>query len=286
MSKMSPSDRSRAKPSFMVEGRDGDDRFRMVEDELAYIAGKFTAHLHAAEYHRQKQQAKARNAETIDSISRPIVGRMTPAVSTKHSRLEKTRKRRDGLRRALANGKGGGLDVESDEEEAPWVGTSLQGLMEAPQGSGSGVRLSRLASVGLGTKAASGIRPAPGGERAQAGTPAVRAPRPGYARPRAAGDRPPRASAPPTRQATWPQQLGVSREETLVLAPRVQDEMAVVPIISDSDDDLIASLRRKRREGRAPREARRSRVPPSSSATAQVHDRKPEADSDIIPSFL
>lgn len=270
----------------MVEGLDEDDKFRMVEDELAYIAGKFTAHLHAAEYHRQKQQAKSRNAETIDTISRPVVGRMTPGVSAKHSRLEKTRKRKDGLRRAIASGKGVGVDVESDEEEAPWMGTSLQGLMEAPQGSGSGVRLSRLASVGPGTKAASGTRPAPGGERARAVTPVVRGPRPGYARPRAAGDRPPRASAPPARQSTWPQEPLVSREETVVPAPRAQDEMAIVPIISDSDDDLIASLRRKRREGRAPREARRGRAPPASSAPPQNHDRKPEADSDIIPSFL
>lgn len=272
----------------MLEGLDEDDRFRMVEDELVYIAGKFTAHLHAAEYHRQKQQARTRNAETIDSISRPVVGRMTPGVRAKHSRLEKTRKRRDGVRRALANGKGRGLDVES-EDEAPWMGTTLQGLMEAPQG--SEVRLSRLASVGPGIKPATGVRraaPAPVG-RTRAATPVSRPPAPGHANPRAVISRPPRATAPPARQATWPSKPGGSKEPA-VPAPRAQDEIAIVSILSDSDDDLIASLRRKRREGRAPRGARSGKAQPSSSttatATAQSHDRKPEADSDIIPSFL
>lgn len=40
------------------------------------------------------------------------------------SKEDEIRRRRDGLRRTLADGKGSGLDVESDEE-APWVGTSL-----------------------------------------------------------------------------------------------------------------------------------------------------------------
>ncbi|SPO03224.1 uncharacterized protein DNG_05906 [Cephalotrichum gorgonifer] len=138
--------------TFMSEGVEGDDKYRMVEDELLFIAGRFTAHLHAAEYHRQKQEAKAHNAATIDSISRPVVARMTPSVKAKHERRAKERKRSDGLRRALANGKEGGLDVKEAEDESPWIGTSLQGLMEESRGSVE--RLSGLTWAEPSTKAA------------------------------------------------------------------------------------------------------------------------------------
>ncbi|MBE3050024.1 hypothetical protein IMZ48_47490 [Candidatus Bathyarchaeota archaeon] len=131
-----------------------DDRVRMVEDELFSVANRFTAHLHAAEYQRQKREAKTRNAGTIDSISRPVVGRMTPSVRSKQERAAKTRVRRDGVRKAIANARDGGLDADSeDEEESPWMGMSLQGLMETDVHQGPSARLSRLTSVGLNTKA-------------------------------------------------------------------------------------------------------------------------------------
>jgi len=137
----------------MVDGYDNDDRFRMVEDELFAIAGKFTAHLHAAEYQRLKHQAKTRNADTINSISRPVVVRMTSGVKAKHERLAKEKRRQEGLKRAIANGKRKGLDLDS-EDESPWKGTSLQGLMESP--TKSSIRLSRVGASSSGTRAAAG----------------------------------------------------------------------------------------------------------------------------------
>lgn len=317
----------------MVEGLEEDDRFRMVEDELSFIAGKFTAHLHAAEYHRQKQQAKVRNADTIDTISRPVVGRMTPGVRAKQDRLAKTRRRRDGVRKALANGRDGGLDVDS-EGESPWMGTSLQGLMEVPPGSDT--RLSRLASVGLSTKAAArssqvaqevadrapAIRPrakAMGrGTRARAvsddttdgeddlDVPAKRSTFPVVPSPRPAASRAtdqdavPRAhptAHPPQRHSTWASKQGESIRDTNKPASRShQNQATIVSLLSDSDDDLFASLRRRRQESKTPRGTRWGNPRPapfSSSTTSAVtpaagreHGKKPEGNNDIIPSFL
>jgi hypothetical protein len=134
----------------MVDGYGNDDKFRMVEDELFAIAGKFTAHLHAAEYQRLKRQAKARNADTINSISRPVVAQMTREVSAKHERIAKEKKRREGLKRAITNGRLGGLDLGSNDA-SPWMGTSLQGLMESPKES----------SIPLGRVGASSSRARP-----------------------------------------------------------------------------------------------------------------------------
>lgn len=315
----------------MVEGLDEDDRFRMVEDELSSMAGKYTAHLHAAEYHRQKQQAKIRNADTIDTISRPVVGRVTPGVRAKQDRLAKTRKRRAGVRKALANGRGSGLEVES-EEESPWMGTSLQGLMEVPQGTTT--RLSRLTSVGPSTKAAprssQGVReaedPVPasrlptragGGRRSGRAAadettddeddlevPAKRSTFPGLppagpAVPRAttrnADSRVHATAQPPQRHTTWPSKHREPTEGTgEPTSQSHEDQSAIVPLPSDSDDDLFSSLRRRRQESKAPRGARRvnprSAPAPSfttsaTTTTAREH-QKPEANNDIIPSFL
>lgn len=311
----------------MIGGLDDDDRFRMVEDELLSIAGKFTAHLHAAEYNRQKQQAKTRNADTIDSISRPVVGRMTPGVRAKQDRLAKTRKRRDGVRKALANGRGSGIEVES-EDESPWLGTSLQGLMEVPQG--SAMRLSRLASVGRSTKASA--RSSQATHEAEDGAPSratdssrnARAlmdkttdddsyldfpikrstlPRllpakPSASRPTTPQDARPRlhSTATPQRQSTWPLKHGESIRDTEAPASnKHKDEEAIVPLLSDSDDDLFASLRKRRQESRAPRGASRRGnprpAPPSTTSsvnitTGQGHVKKCETANDIIPSFL
>lgn len=311
----------------MIEGLDGDDRFRMVEDELLFIAGKFTAHLHAAEYQRQKQQVKTRNADTIESISRPVVGRMTPGVRAKQDRLEKTRRRRDGVRRALANGRGSGVDVES-EDESPWMGTSLQGLMEEPQG--SAMKLSRLTSIGSSTKAsarssqvvqeAEDRAPAKFAERgrlerAMAGNrvdedndldlpikrstfPGLSSTPPAVSRPMAqdALSRSHSAAHPSQRQPPRPLNHEESAQDTGMSASRSpRGEETTVPLLSDSDDDLFTSLRRRRQESRLSRGASRrgnSRAAPSSAmsvantTTEQGHERKTETTSDIIPSFL
>lgn len=310
----------------MIEGLEEDDRFRMVEDEFLSVAGKFTAHLHAAEYHRQKQLANARNADTIDSISRPVVGRMTPGVRAKQGRMAKARNRRDGVRKALANGRGSGIDVES-EEESPWMGTSLEGLMEAPQG--FGMRLSRLSSVGPTTKASArssqAVPEAEDGARPRGRNsgrdhralvdnttddendldvpikrstfPRLTSAKPSSSKPAAQHARPrPQPSATPLRQSTWPLKHGKSVRDTEASASKShKDEGTTVPLLSDSDDDLFASLRKRRQESRAPRGASRRGNPrpaPASAASSantaagQDHGKQAGTTSDIIPSFI
>ncbi|KAJ3944518.1 uncharacterized protein N0V96_006053 [Colletotrichum fioriniae] len=116
----------------MVEGLENDDKYRMVEDELVTIAGHFTAHLHAAEYQRLKAQTRTQNAETIKTISRPVVGSLTELARKRQEELLRKKKQREALRRAKRDA---GRDDEDtgDETSVPWRGTSLQGLMDSPK---------------------------------------------------------------------------------------------------------------------------------------------------------
>lgn len=157
----------------MEEGLDDDDRYRMVEDELAAVAGRFTAHLHAAEYQRLQTHARSQNAETIKSISRPVVGSLTELARRRQEELLRRKKQREALRRARAEA--GRDDAESGDDTAapPWHGTSLQGLMRGPKksevplaaltGSGGG-----KASVFGGVVKSRGKRPAPAPVRREA----------------------------------------------------------------------------------------------------------------------
>jgi hypothetical protein len=56
---------------FMVDGIENDDGWMMVEDELLMTARQFTAHLHHAEYQRQKELARSR---PTDRVARPPGG--------------------------------------------------------------------------------------------------------------------------------------------------------------------------------------------------------------------
>ncbi|KAK3502347.1 hypothetical protein B0T13DRAFT_166413 [Neurospora crassa] len=114
---------------FMIEGLRYDDRYRMVEDEFLSVAGEFTRHLHAAEYQRLRNLASSRNAETIDDISRPVTGAPMSAVERRHARLETAARQQRGLAKVL----GKRVDHNSDPEDKPWTGTSLQGLMDSPR---------------------------------------------------------------------------------------------------------------------------------------------------------
>ncbi|KHN98094.1 uncharacterized protein MAM_03855 [Metarhizium album ARSEF 1941] len=106
---------------FMIAGPRGDDRFRMVEDELLDTARLFTAHLHRAEYTRLKKLAAAQNAAAIREIERPVV----PGPGTAAAAAAGTRCREAASRRRRRGGEAG---------PAPWVGSSLQGLMETRRG--------------------------------------------------------------------------------------------------------------------------------------------------------
>ncbi|KAG6054984.1 hypothetical protein E4U33_007975 [Claviceps sp. LM78 group G4] len=98
----------------------------MVEDELLHTAQQYTTHLHRAEYIRLKAVISSRNAHTIREMERPVVPRS--GGSTLRGRAVR-------VRRKIVEGKQAMLEGG----EAPWMGTSLQGLMEkGEEGSGDG----------------------------------------------------------------------------------------------------------------------------------------------------
>lgn len=156
--------------SFMLEGPDQDDQYRMVEDEFHAVAQKFTAHLHRAEYERLKAAAKAENADTITTISRPVVGDMTDLVRKRQERRLRVQKQRMAFRRASAKDHAG--DSNSEGNEA-WRESALYGLMESPRKEPP--RLDRLASISstMRTRASAGF----GGSQ-QTNQPLLTQPRP------------------------------------------------------------------------------------------------------------
>ncbi|EHK99600.1 hypothetical protein M7I_4471 [Glarea lozoyensis 74030] len=91
--------------------KENDDKYRMVEDEFLTVAQKFTVHLHAAEYKRQQTQVKARNADAIRSISRPVSTKMPEQTKRKveaHERSLAQKNLVEGLRKQAKE------DEESD----------------------------------------------------------------------------------------------------------------------------------------------------------------------------
>ncbi|KAK2059124.1 hypothetical protein LY76DRAFT_512695 [Colletotrichum caudatum] len=138
--------------TFMIEGLEHDDRYRMVEDELFTVARQFTAHLHAAEYQRLKAQTRSQNAETIKNISRPVVGSLTELARKRQEELLRKKKQREALRQAKQEADRRS-DESGDETSIPWRGTSLQGLMQSPRK--KEVPLMALTKTDSGTKASS-----------------------------------------------------------------------------------------------------------------------------------
>ncbi|PNH39889.1 hypothetical protein VD0004_g7059 [Verticillium dahliae] len=128
--------------TFLIPGYDHDDIYRMVEDEFLVIAGKFTAHLHAAEYHRLKTQARSQNADAIADISRPVVGSLTELARRRQEDLLRRKRQRQALRQSRA-GDGGEAGETEEEDDALWRGSSLRGLMDSPRK--REVRISALA---------------------------------------------------------------------------------------------------------------------------------------------
>ncbi|KAI1205819.1 uncharacterized protein F4807DRAFT_253607 [Annulohypoxylon truncatum] len=137
---------------YMIEGLENDDLYRMVEDEFLSTAQQFTAHLHAAEYHRLKAASKSQNADTIRDISRPVVGRMTDLVKKKQERKTRFERQKEVIRKARANK---GQDGETEREEDSWQSASLYGLMESPRKQAT--RLDNLTKAITTTRAAAGF---------------------------------------------------------------------------------------------------------------------------------
>ncbi|TLD11614.1 hypothetical protein PspLS_11527 [Pyricularia sp. CBS 133598] len=120
--------------SFMISGLDGDDIWRMVEDEFLSVAGAFTAHLHRAEYKRLKRLAESQNAKTISTISRPVACDRTDTVKRRQDRAELQRRQGGAIKRMRSSSDGKNAN-ESDDDDgpSPWAGTALQGLMDSPR---------------------------------------------------------------------------------------------------------------------------------------------------------
>ncbi|KAI1653565.1 hypothetical protein F4813DRAFT_252536 [Daldinia decipiens] len=145
--------------SYMIEGLDHDDLYRMVEDEFLSTAQQFTAHLHAAEYHRLKAASKSQNADTIRDISRPVVGQMTDLVKQKQERKARLEKQKAATRKARADINRN--DDSTASESDLWRSASLHGLMESPRKKAA--RLDKLTKVVTTTRAAAGFSTAKSG---------------------------------------------------------------------------------------------------------------------------
>ena len=145
----------------MEEGLDGDDAYIMVEDEFETVAKSFTQHLHHAEYVRLKNRAKAQNASTISTISRPVdtITKMSEETKRKKEAETIAVKQKTALQQIKAlSGRPKTDDEESDSDDNkaddPWIGTSLQGLMTSPRKLQTS--LTGLGGVKSGTRAAAG----------------------------------------------------------------------------------------------------------------------------------
>ncbi|CZS89092.1 uncharacterized protein RAG0_00552 [Rhynchosporium agropyri] len=143
--------------SFMADGKDNDDKYRMVEDEFLTVAQQFTVHLHAAEYKRQQSAFKSQNAEAINSISRPVTGKMPDQTKRKLEATAVAKRQRAIIAGILGKKESGANSDDSDIEELPYIGTTLHGLMDSPRKKAAS--LARLNSVAT-TRAAAGFKPA------------------------------------------------------------------------------------------------------------------------------
>ncbi|KAL8769937.1 MAG: hypothetical protein Q9209_004184 [Squamulea sp. 1 TL-2023] len=146
---------------YMRPGLPHDDIYIMVEDEFLSTAQLFTSHLHHAEYVRLKNAAKARSTTTSATISRPTDSITAMRAETKKKKEAEIRigKNKAALDKMKADARAK-IAITSDEdseehEEAPWAGTSLQGLM-APTAKKNLTSLSGLQGIQSSTRAAKG----------------------------------------------------------------------------------------------------------------------------------
>lgn len=135
--------------SFMIPGLQHDDQWRMVEDEFVATAHRFTAHLHAAEYHRLREMAKKRRKDAPGCTLYPVTDLATDEVKRSHTARSLAISQDSALKRAFSRVKAA---EEDDLDETPWAGTHLHDLMESPRK--KKISLSRMVSVGAGTRAA------------------------------------------------------------------------------------------------------------------------------------
>ena len=149
----------------MHEGMDHDDKYRMVEDEFLTVAQRWTVHLHAAEYKKQQQMVKDRNAAMIDSIARPVTERMPNQTRRRLEGIANSKKQQAAIKGVEASN-ASGEDTNSDEDGV-YYGAGLHDLMVSP---GKRITsLSKIESAKATTRAAAGFQ-----QRAQTKTPFIR----------------------------------------------------------------------------------------------------------------
>lgn len=179
----------------MRPGLDADDGYRMVEDELLETAHLFTAHLHAAEYRRLKAKLLAGGRSGPAAIKRPsipvagLADNALPAdVRARRGRESRERSQARAVKRLERDAKGKGRvevkteagvddaavsgDGNDEDDETPWAGTSLFGLMEGRES--SSIRRSAAPSLSkvmssIGSGALSTTRAAAGFTRGSSG---------------------------------------------------------------------------------------------------------------------
>ncbi|CAK7266698.1 hypothetical protein SEPCBS57363_002221 [Sporothrix epigloea] len=124
--------------SFMIDGLDNDDRYRMVEDELLAVAHIFTAHLHAAEYQRLRARAKSQST-ALQSLARPVTTVITTERVVRRNAVTKQRAKQNAALRAFkgipdtsdtADANDKDKDMDLDE---PQTGSILDDLMKSDQ---------------------------------------------------------------------------------------------------------------------------------------------------------
>ncbi|KAL1863498.1 transcription initiation from RNA polymerase II promoter [Paecilomyces lecythidis] len=156
---------------YLIEGFDNDDKYIMVEDEFYAIAQEFTQHLHHAEYVRRRKEAKLRNAAAINDLARPTDGRTEMREETKKKKLSQALSARQKAGLEKIKGKRPRVDSEEEDElgedeDDPWVGTSLHGLMTSPRKAQSlvglqGIKSRTRAAAGYSQASASADRSSP-----------------------------------------------------------------------------------------------------------------------------
>ncbi|KAI1117959.1 hypothetical protein F5Y14DRAFT_291831 [Nemania sp. NC0429] len=278
----------------MIEGIDGDDRYRMVEDEFLATARQFTAHLHAAEYERLKAASERENAQTIQNISRPVVGKMTELVRTKQERNARGEKQRLAAKK-LRKGDADDSGSDDDDGDGSWQKQSLYGLMESP-GKRAG-RLHGLPSATSITRAAAGYNRqtsdpvSPSRTKTRVLSDVTRRTthevEDGKGAPRShsvAARTPQRASAVASR-VTEPEPRQVDKPASKTSHNSTGDlqndkkRAAEGPAGSDEEDmDFIARLKKRQAERKRSREQRKS-------TTSSIRKVKSDLD-DILPDFL
>ncbi|KAL9627587.1 MAG: hypothetical protein Q9164_007560, partial [Protoblastenia rupestris] len=106
-----------------MEGYDHDDIYIMVEDEFHSVAQTFTQHLHHAEYQRLKKKARAAAPPTFQPTDQMRTeGKKKLEAKALHS------KQKNAVQN-ITNGINFSAEEDEEQDDDPWLGTSLAGLM-------------------------------------------------------------------------------------------------------------------------------------------------------------